>query len=288
MIRVYNIFASILCLIFIVGIVKNTYVKKIELKKPSNTQSSKTTNVRSGSKITEEVPSDIMTEQTKYLFDGISSVSGVYLKLYKKEIIESSIRWNVPAVAIAGIICVESTLNYDGAQRLEDYYFKKIILKKSKEEIAKLIEEARVASVFQKRESFFVKINNPIRWSLGLCQISLPVALKADSSMAIQQNRSKLSEKDLIDAVLNPKTNIDYCGFYLGQIMYEYKNRLGIDLSKRPSLLVTIYNLGNIDKLINQRKSDYKVNINTLNNNRFGQFVEKYESKIYSLLLSDK
>ncbi len=217
-------------------------------------------------------------------FYELASVSKTYINLYKNEIKKAAKKWDVPASAIAGIICAESSLNFDGAHRLEEYYFKNYILTKDDKQIKELIEEAQIAQLYNNRKSFFSKIHNPGNWSLGLCQMQICVGLFTDSLMASLEQRHPYAERELITRLLNPATNIDYCACYLSYITTLYLSELDMDLRQRPSLLVTIYNIGNINELIEKRKNTLTRSVYSLVNNQFGRFIENNRKKIDSLI----
>jgi len=217
-------------------------------------------------------------------FAELATVSKTYISLYRNEIKEAAEFWDVPASALAGIICAESSLNFDGAHRLEEYYFKNFILTKDNGKIKDLIEEAQTAQLYNNRRSFFSKIHNPGNWSLGLCQMQISVGLFTDSLMAKHEQRKPYTEKEVINRLLNPATNINYCACYLSHISEQYRLDLNLDLKQRPSLLVTIYNIGEIDKLIEKRKHAQDLSIYSLSNNHFGRFIEAKRHTIDSLI----
>lgn len=214
----------------------------------------------------------------------ISITSETYLKLYKNEILNVSKKWGVPISAIAGIIASESTLNFDGAHRLENYYFKNFILNKTEQEITEMITEANVANLYNSKQAFFKKIHKPATWSIGLCQMHLDIAIEIEPIKAKKERRAIKTNKELIGELLNPRSNIDYCAFYMRSIRDKYYKELDVDLYKRPSLLVTIYNIGKVDKLIKQRKSIRNLDVSMLENNWFGAFTELHEYKLDSII----
>jgi hypothetical protein len=217
-------------------------------------------------------------------YSELATVSKTYIRLYRNEIKKAAKYWNVPASSLAGIICAESSLNFDGAHRLEEYYFKKFILTKNNEKIKDLIEEAQTAQLYNNRKSFFSKIHNPGNWSLGLCQMQITVGLFTDSLMAMHEQRQPYTEKKVINRLLHPATNINYCACYLNHIIEKYRFELNVDLKQRPSLLVTIYNIGELEKLIDKRKNAHDLNIQSFSNNHFGRFIEAKRHVIDSLI----
>lgn len=221
-------------------------------------------------------------------FPELSTATETYLKLYKIEINQSSEKWGIPPLAIAGIISAESTLNFNGAHRLEEYYFKNFILNKTEDEVDKMIAEANVANLYNERLNFFSKIHRPATWSIGLCQMHLDIATEIEPLKAQIENREPKTNRELIGALLDPRSNIDYCAFYMLTIRNKYKNELKVDLFERPSLLVTIYNIGRIDELIKRRKGIGETKIENLNNNWFGAFSFAKREKINAILKVDK
>lgn len=223
--------------------------------------------------------------------EPLSRVAKTYIRLYAKDILQAAYKWNIPPESIAGIIAAESSLNFDGASRLENYYFKEVILNKTDEEIKRIIEEAETTILYNNREYYFNKIHTPGSWSIGICQFKIHVGEEIETQLAIIENRPKNHYRDIIEKLLEPSENINFAAFYLSMIRIKYLEELNVDLNDRPSIYVTLFNIGRIEERIMARKENINDPITSacdLCNNEFGVFSESNEQEILSLLKQGK
>jgi hypothetical protein len=109
------------------------------------------------------------------------------------------------------------------------------------------------------------------KFSYGLGQLNFAAAREAEDHVAKIENRPPRNDAELSEAITIPEKSIYLVGAVIRKVQDDYKNQ-GIDISKRPEILTTLYNLGNSEiKAVETKKSG-----NLPRPNFFGYFVDKY------------
>lgn len=169
----------------------------------------------------------------------------IALKSLSDVINKASLDFGVDARAIAGCILAENSLNVSLSDGIQDWLVKSKIAGKG--------------SVLGKKFSF------------GWGQLYMDAATEAEPLMAKIEGRSVRSSEDIAQALLRPEDAIRYVAAVLRHIQDNYKSQ-GIDISSRPEILATVYNLGNS---LNRAKKAKELGKDPKINN-FGFFVEMY------------
>ncbi len=165
----------------------------------------------------------------------------------QKQIQTASKRYGVDPTAVAGSILAENSLNVGVKDSVQTWLAKK----------------AGITSIAGKNFSY------------GLGQIQFPTARAAEDYVAKLEHREPKSDEDLSNAVADPVGSIEVAASIVRKVQDDYKAQ-GIDISKKPAILASLYNLGQSEERAAAAKKSGRVP----QENYFGLFVEKYTPEI--------
>lgn len=113
------------------------------------------------------------------------------------------------------------------------------------------------------------------KFTYGLGQLNFQAAREAENYAAKLEKRAPLSDSALSDALLVPEKAVYYVAAVIRKVQDVYKEK-GLDISGKPEILTTLYNLGRADSKADEAK--YKgVEPRP---NYFGFFVKKYANEL--------
>ena len=162
---------------------------------------------------------------------------------------EQATKLNVDPKAIAGSILAENSLNVGVSDDVQDFLVK--------------VGIASNGNILGKKFTF------------GLGQLNFDVARSAENYMAKIENRKAMTDKELSDALLIPEKAIYYVGAVIRETQDIYKKH-GFDISDKPDILATLYNLGKPEsKAIDAKKNNRLPRVNY-----FGFFIAKNDSDL--------
>jgi len=174
------------------------------------------------------------------------------LKILKDPIKTQAQAFGVDPRAIAGAIMAENSMNVSISDAAQDLILKAGLAGTAKRLLGKSM-------------------------SYGLGQLNEDVAYMGEVWAAKLEKRTPRSREEIRDALLIPEQTV-----YLIAALMRYNQDVyklyGIDISKDPGLMTTVYNLGNPEgraKAAKELKRDPRVNY-------FGFFVNKYMSDVES------
>jgi hypothetical protein len=113
------------------------------------------------------------------------------------------------------------------------------------------------------------------KFTYGLGQLNFSAAREAENYAAKLEKRAPLGDVELSDALLIPEKAIYYVAAVIRKVQDDYKEQ-GIDISGKPEILTTLYNLGKSSTKASEAKAYGK----TPRPNYFGFFVKKYEREL--------
>jgi hypothetical protein len=146
--------------------------------------------------------------------------------------------------AVAGAIAAENTMNVQVDDDIQDWLVK--------------LQIAPTASILGKS------------FTIGLGQIHVEAAAQVEPMLAKLEKRTTRSSKEIADALLTPVGAIAYAAGIVRKAQDDYKAQ-GIDVSDRPEILTTLYNLGNTDSKARTANASKQ----TPRPNYFGFFVQQ-------------
>lgn len=155
----------------------------------------------------------------------------------------------VDSRAVAGAIMAENSLNVSISDDVQNLLVK--------------IGVANKGEIFGKRFTY------------GLGQLNFSAARDAENYAARLEKRASLDDATLSDALLVPEKAVYYVAAVIRKVQDDYKAQ-GIDISGKPEILSTLYNLGNSSR----KAKETKANGSAPRPNYFGFFVKKYENEL--------
>jgi hypothetical protein len=167
------------------------------------------------------------------------------LKKLKEPIKTAGQEMGVDPRAIAGCILAENTMNVGVSDQVQDWLVK--------------VGMAKKASIGGKK------------FTIGLGQLNFDVARRAEDYGAKIEKRKPLSDAELQEALLDPEQSVKLIAQVLRKIQDTYKAQ-GFDISKKPEILTTVYNLGKEEQKAKKSKAKNRLP----RANFFGFFVDKY------------
>ena len=183
------------------------------------------------------------------LTGNIMQPNAAVLKMIERvrdNIIDAGQLYGVDPRAIAGSIAAENTMNL---QKTDD--------------IKRALASTGISHIGSKS------------FSIGLGQIHTDAAMEVESMMAKVENRPERTVDEVAKELLIPSSAVKYAAAILRQAQDIYKSN-GIDISKNPELLSTLYNLGKV-----QDKADaLTATKRAPKPNYFGVFVSKNMAQI--------
>ncbi len=204
-----------------------------------------------------------------------------------KNIIKQAAKnYGVSAIAIAGIILAEMSLDPGPIDRWEESRIKNKYLKKTNEELEKMFENTendikeRIRNGKNEHE-FLFKFFHPLTWSIGVCQITPMRANKIEKKLAERNQRNPKNMKSIMESLLVPALNIEYCAQELYDINQNYVQYANIDISQLPSILGTLFNTG---KSIEKAKKYIENPNKKPEPNVFGKYIELHTDLLFNTL----
>jgi hypothetical protein len=140
-------------------------------------------------------------------------------------IIETGKKYGVDPRAIAGAVYAENSINVTRVDDFEDFLVKWKIAKNGKIPI----------------------INKP--FSFGWGQLYIEAAREAEPIVAMKDGRPIRSDEEIAQALQIPEEAMKYIAAVMSRIQDIYQKN-GIDISQKPEILATVYNLGKPEKLV--------------------------------------
>ncbi len=186
----------------------------------------------------------VYDEYCRYSFDDTGKTYPVkpevrfVLANLHSEIVAAGKQYGIDPRAIAGSISAENTLNVQMDDSLQEY-----------------LAQNGVTSIAGKSFTF------------GLGQLNPDTAMIGEAVIAKIDGRSPRSRHEVEQAMLNPVESIKLISGVIRHAQDIYKEK-GIDISGRPDLLATLYNLGNPESRVTQASAE-----NPPRPNYFGAFV---------------
>lgn len=177
----------------------------------------------------------------------------VLLNQTSAELKEKSRLLGVDPVAVAGSLLAENSMNVQADDA---------------------IQNALVASKILPTASVLGK-----SFSIGLGQINISAAVAVEPLIAKILKRKQRSEEEVAAALLTPSGAFEYAAGIIRDAQDCYKEQ-GVDISKDPGLLATLYNLGGAC----DRAAQTKAEKTPPRINYFGYFVRQNEEQIKKAL----
>lgn len=132
----------------------------------------------------------------------------------KDHIFASAEKFGVDPMAVAGAILAENTMNVGVTDAIQDWFAKR-----------------GITSVAGKEFSF------------GIGQINFSAAKAAEAFMAEKEKRPQRTDQEINAKLVTPEGSIEYAAGIVLNSQEAYRKE-GIDISERPEILTTLYNLG--------------------------------------------
>lgn len=172
-------------------------------------------------------------------------------KEIQDQIKKSAALYGVDAVALAGAILAENSLNVGLKDSVQTF----------------LAKQAGITSLGSRDFTF------------GFGQIGVTAAMEAEAHVAKIEGRNPKSRDELVTEITNPTGSIRIAAAILRKVQDDYKTE-GFDISKDPALLTTLYNLGKSEERAKQAKSSGL----PPRQNYFGLFVARYAGEIQKVV----
>ncbi len=177
----------------------------------------------------------------------------VYYKKLRSQIIQIAKLYKVDPVTLAMAPITENSLNVSVDDEVQDFLVK-----------SKLASSARVFG-----HSF----------TIGPGQINMDPAMEVEEAAAKIEGRSKRTEQEVAQELLTPIGALKYAAALLKHAETTY-SAVGLDISKRPEILTTLYNIGKNSTRAQVTKTTGKVP----RPNYFGYFTGLHYSEIQKAL----
>ena len=198
--------------------------------------------------------------------------------------------FDISALAIAGIIVAEMSLDPTPIDALEEYYVEKFSLSKADSSLTRLADETerdlkqRRADGESEHELMF-RLQRSLTWSIGICQITPLKARQIEQALAARYARPPRNMKKILEALLTPKENLRYCAQELHTITQIYRQYAGLDIKNNFEILTTLYNTGRVhEKALVYQTDSTRVPMP----NDFGKYIGLQSDTIFSILIPDR
>ncbi len=193
----------------------------------------------------------VYDEYCRYAFDESGKTYPVKPEVrfvvanFHESIVAAGTRYGVDPRAIAGSIAAENTLNVQLSDEIQNY-----------------IAQNGVTSIAGHEFTY------------GLGQMSPEAAMIGEQTIAKIEGRPPRSRNEVERAMSNPLESVKLVAGIIRNAQDVYAAR-GIDISKRPDILATLYNLGQPETRVNQVSAQ-----NPPRSNYFGAFVTNNMTEI--------
>lgn len=170
----------------------------------------------------------------------------------EKEYIESiSKHFDISEIAIGGVLLAEHSLNVNYFDIAQDYLLKNEM--------------------------------GDFPFTYGLGQMSLNALNQSEIFASSFEHRKRKDKSELRKEMLTPRGALYYIASYLKWCEVVYKSN-GFDISNRPEILATLYNIGDVKFRAYQKKV---LKNDAFYPNIFGMYVKKHEKLLSQILLKD-
>lgn len=161
------------------------------------------------------------------------------------QIVDAGTRYGVDPRAIAGAIAAENTLNVQLSDEIQGY-----------------LAQNGVNSIAGKT------------FSVGLGQLKPEAAMIGEQTIARIEGRPPRTASEVEEAMMNPVESVKLISGVIRNAQDVYQAR-GIDISGRPDILTTLYNLGDVDRRAREASPNTEPR-----SNYFGAFVANNMTEI--------
>jgi Protein of unknown function (DUF1402) len=204
---------------------------------------------------------------------------------YRVPILEASATFQVDPVVIAGIIFAEETLNRNPTKYFEDYYVRRYLLSLSDDELRRQLQQTKEELQQAKEQghegwNISFRSGHPLAWSIGLGRVSLLTALELEDELHLYEHRSRRDIRGVLSALLEPRQNLRYCAFELRRDRAIYLDITGYDISGRPDLEASLYNLGHVQAVAERTVRENR----RPTANLFGEYVLSHAREVRAAL----
>lgn len=199
----------------------------------------------------------------------------------------------VPPVALAGVVAAEQTLLHDRHDAVVDAVFRVYLSSLSERDLRAWAAEQETAyrrRLAEGEEPGLQMLKSPYLWSVGPAQVSFRNAFFQERRLARLQDRPERTLEELVRAVLTPSGSLEYAAILLLDAQEAYARYAGVDLTRRPGVLATLYHLGSparralrleeenrLRDLRGERRAEPQVN-------QYGAFVDGHAPDLEELL----
>lgn len=208
-----------------------------------------------------------------------------FLKRNRKTIHEAAVNFNVPVLAVAGVIAAESTLNHNLKDYAEDSLLRIWLQTHNEEWWKKWASEG--IKLAKEAESVRLKSNKwPISLiesgyvvSLGPAQITPRALLSACQEDSMKSLPCSGSIKQIISRLLTEKTSIQMVALILNYEANQLKKNSNYDVRADLGLLATLYSMGG-----EYYRYQFGLNNSIIQYNKFGRWVEEHKDEIKKII----
>lgn len=192
--------------------------------------------------------------QTKKIIDPDKETVDI-LMANSKTVMENAKKFGVDPVVLAGVVAAENTMNVG-------------------------IKDGVINSLIKLGISSDGYVPGYGNTTVGFGQINPNIAAEAESEAIKIDNRPKRTSAQIAKLVQTPEGSIYYAALLLKIAQDKYKEA-GVDISERPEILSTLYNIGKVDDRVKRMKETGS----QPKSNYFGYFVNYHYDALKKRLL---
>lgn len=204
---------------------------------------------------------------------------------YRASILDTAAAFQVDPLVIGGVIFAEQTLNRNPANYFEDYYVRSYLLTLSEDDLHRQLERTREELQRLNADEHggwgvSFRSHHPLTWSIGLGRVSVLTALELEDELYIYENRERRGIRRVLEALLDPQENLRYCAFALRRNKAIYSGITGYDISDRPDIQASLYNIGHVRVVARRTVGEKRRPLP----NTFGRYVESHIEEVRAAL----
>lgn len=159
-----------------------------------------------------------------------------------------SAAFGVSPVALGGIVAAEKTLLVGRVDAMGEELFRAVFGSLRERDLERWVADQEAA--FQRGEGAagsaggWTPVRHPYLWTLGPAQVSFRLAIQYEPVVASRLGRPERDARAILNSLTSMPGNLEYAAALLAEAERAYRELAGMDISRNPGVLATLYHLG--------------------------------------------
>lgn len=178
----------------------------------------------------------------------LSDAASEWLRAERAAVGRVAAVFDISPVALGGIVAAEKTLLVGRVDAVGEELFRAVFGSLRERDLERWVADQEAA--FQRGEGAagsggrWTPLRHPYLWTLGPAQVSFRLAIQYEPVVARRLGRPERDARAILNALTSMPGNLEYAAALLAEAERAYHELAGMDISRNPGVLATLYHLG--------------------------------------------